>query len=155
VLLAEFNIETAQYTCGYVTKKMTAKDDYRLKGRHPEFARMSLRPGIGADAMWDVASSFMEFGLEDREADVPSALRHGQRLLPLGRYLQKRLRVMVGRDEKAPAEVLEKYKEELRPLREAAFDNSLSLKSEIVRAADQAVLNMEARARIFKQRRKL
>jgi len=97
----------------------------------------------------------MEFGLEDREADVPSALRHGQRLLPLGRYLQKRLRVMVGRDEKAPAEVLEKYKEELRPLREAAFDNSLSLKSEIVRAADQAVLNMEARARIFKQRRKL
>ena len=42
-------------------QKMTAKDDPRLSGRPPEFCRMSLKPGIGADAMWDVASDFRRF----------------------------------------------------------------------------------------------
>lgn len=153
VLVAELNTNTAQYVCGYVTKKMTSKDDVRLDGRPPEFARMSLRPGIGGDAMWDVASTVLTFDLETPEGDVPSSLRHGTRSLPLGRYLQKRLRKMVGRDEKAPEAVLDKLRAELHPLREAAFDASLPLAKEIVKAADQEVLNMESRQQLFGQRR--
>lgn len=37
----------AAYCAHYVTKKMNQADDPRLKFRHPEFTRMSRRPGIG------------------------------------------------------------------------------------------------------------
>ena len=37
----------AAYVAHYVTKKMDAVDDPRLRSRHPEFVRMSRRPGIG------------------------------------------------------------------------------------------------------------
>lgn len=153
VFLGTVTTDSAQYTCGYVTKKMTSKDDFRLKGRHPEFSRMSLKPGIGGDAMWDVASTVLEFDLETPEGDVPSSLQHGTRKLPLGRYLQRRLRKMVGKDEKAPQAVLDKLSAELHPLREAAFNASQSFAKEIVKSTEQAALNQEERVKIFKQRR--
>ena len=59
------------------------------------------------------------------------------------------------RAEKAPQGVLDKIKSELQPLRESAFDASRPLKEEIVKANDQAVKNMEARQKIFKQRKQL
>lgn len=138
---------------------MTSKDDPRLAGRHPEFARMSLRPGIGADALHDVASALLEFNLEDRMADVPSALRHGGRLLPLGRYLRMKLRHLVGKDEKAPESTLLELQELLRPMREASGFGSESgpiaaarFKNLVIEASDQKVRQMEARNRIFKKR---
>lgn len=153
VLVGDLSEASAQYVCQYVTKKMTAKDDRRLLGLHPEFARMSLKPGIGADAMHDVASTLLQFNLEASQVDVPSTLRVGSRLFPLGRYLQRRLRKYVGKEEGAPQEVLDKIEAELQPLREAAFENSRSFKKEIVRAADQAVMNLKAKRSIRKQRK--
>lgn len=125
---------SAQYICGYVTKKMTAKDDSRLSGRYPEFSRMSRMPGIGVGAMHEVASQFMKFNLEEREADVPSALRHGNRLMPLGRHLRRKLRAMVGKDEKAPQATLDKMAEEMRPLLEATKVDTALIKSGEVKA---------------------
>jgi len=155
VFLNEVNNSTAQYCAGYVTKKMTAKDDPRLKGLYQEFPMYSLRPGIGADMMWEVADSLLRFNLVDRMADVPSALRIGSRLMPIGSYLQRKLRVYVGRSPEAPEETLKAIKEELRPLREAAFDNSRSFKKEVIRASDQAVLNMQAKQKLFTARKDL
>lgn len=144
------NENSIAYVTGYVSKKMTAKDDIRLNGRYPEFARMSLKPGIGADFIWDVASGILEYDLEVREQDYNS-LRHGKRVMPLGRYLTKKLRVAIGRDEKAPQSVLDAIKEELQPLREAAFDASRSFKEVAVEANAQKVLNMEARSKVWKK----
>lgn len=163
VHLMELSPATAQYVSGYVTKKMTASDDPRLLGRHPEFARMSNRPGLGAEMMWEVASSLMEHNLEDRIVDVPSALRHGSRLLPLGRYLQQKLRTYIGRDEKAPPEVLEKLAEEMSLMQEAAqalADKAVSkhgvygkeLRRLLSEVDDQSVANMAARQAIWKKR---
>lgn len=86
--------ETAAYLCGYVVKKLSSPTDPRLGGRAPEFARMSRRPGIGAYAMASIAESFRKSGVEIVEGleDVPSVLRHGDRIYPLGTYLKKKLR---------------------------------------------------------------
>jgi len=94
-------------------------------GRVPEFARMSRRPGIGAGFMDEVASTLMEHRLDETLEDVPTALRHGKQIHPLGQYLTKRLRSRIGRDEKTPISVIEKRKEEMRPLREAVFEVAL------------------------------
>lgn len=157
VFVGALETKSAQYVAGYVTKKMTRFDDPRLNGRHPEFCRMSLKPGIGADAMWDVASVLMQFNLVDTEGDVPSSLRHGRRLLPLGRYLRRKLRVMVGREEQAP----EIINEELQALYDAAKvlptgdARKVAFKNAIIDAGTQAVLNQQTRSEIFKTRKKL
>lgn len=151
VEIGEFNPKTAAYTAEYTIKKMTRADDPRLKGRHPEFARQSLRPGIGADAMWQVASDLMLHQLENR-SDVPTALRHGAMQWPLGRYLTRKLRARIGKEEKAPEATLEKIKEELRPLREAAFNSSSSLSDAIAAQSEQPILNLEAKQKLHKRR---
>lgn len=149
--------DSASYCAEYTVKKMTAVDDKRLlvgnRFRQPEFCRMSLRPGIGVDGMWDVASKLMEHGLDEVMADVPSALTHGRVNYPIGRYLRGKLREMVGRDKKAPPEALEAIKAELSPLRQAAFDASRSFKDALVSASEGRRLNMKVRSEIFKRRK--
>lgn len=146
---------SASYLAGYVTKKMTMRDDYRLLGREPEFARMSLRPGLGADFMHEVASTLLQFNLDQSQADVPSSLRHGNRELPLGRYLRKKLRAYIGKDIKTPEHEIQKIQEELRPVREAAFDASQSFSSALKDANRQKALNFKTRKAIFKQRKSI
>lgn len=157
VLLGILETSSAQYIAGYVTKKMTAKDDERLGGRHPEFARMSLRPGIGAGMMDEVASTWMshDLGLASGQPDVPSALAHGGRNLPLGRYLRRRLRVLVGMDPKSTQYSYDKSQEEVRSLQEAAKTGEKTLKELLIEAGTGRVASMTARQKIFKSKRNL
>lgn len=155
VFLGDLSVNSAQYITGYVSKKLTDKTDITLLGRHPEFARMSLKPGIGADFMHEVASTVLEFNIVELQGDVPSSLKHGSRNLPLGNYLTRKLRKLVGQDEKAPQSTINKVKEALQPMRETAFENSRSFKQEVIDANSQKVLNAETKRKIFKQKRKL
>lgn len=99
VSVYEFNDLTAQYIAGYVVKKMTSKSDPRLKGRFPEFARMSLKPGLGAGAM-DIVCSALRNGPAFENVrvsmDVPTQLQLGKKMVPLGRYLRGLLRTKFG-----------------------------------------------------------
>lgn len=161
VHLGTLEAHSAGYVAGYIEKKLTRTDDPRLNGRWPEFSRMSLRPGIGHGALHEVASVLMQFNLDESEADVPSSLRHGTTILPIGRYLRKSLRELVGMDPKAPQATLDQITEALRPL----YENSrlaptpeakkIAFRNNILDAADQAVLNMQTRQRIFKNRRSM
>lgn len=152
---------SAQYIAGYVTKKLTRSDDPRLHGRQAEFSRMSLNPGLGDGAMDAVATVFDQLGLVDREADVPSALRHGTRLLPLGRFLQRRLREKVWGCPDAPPEAVEAAKERVRAVYEASRlaptpeARKLAFRNGLLEASDQAVAEMMAKAEIYKQRKRI
>lgn len=98
--VAELNTSTAAYVAGYVVKKMTSISDPRLNGRHPEFARMSLKPGIGAPAMAVLARTYSENPHAAAElevlGDVPNQLKMGRNSIPLARYLRARLRKEIG-----------------------------------------------------------
>lgn len=150
--------DSASYISGYTVKKMTAADDPRLEGKAPEFCRMSLRPGIGADAMWDVASTLLEL---DRSGDVPQGLVHGRRNMPLGRYLRNLLRVRTGRNEGGVKEDQIARSEEMRSLwndyEALKMEGKTSLKfSEYLSSLDdQRLLNINARNMIFKKVRSL
>lgn len=153
VFLGTLEEASAQYIAGYVVKKMTSFTDSRLKGRYPEFARMSLRPGIGAAAVEDVARVLVSVGVGD---DVPGGLRHGSAVLPLGRYLRRRLRVQLGREAREPREVSIARSEEMQALYAAnVVDPSRSVRSRLIDVDSAVVAGLAARRKIFQGRKVL
>lgn len=93
VYVGDLSPHSARYITGYVVKKLTKADDPKLKGRHPEFARMSK--GIGKSAIPAIAASLdNDIGrcALNNTVDVPTYLRSNSKTLPLGRYLRGQLR---------------------------------------------------------------
>lgn len=159
--VAEFNEQTAQYVSGYVVKKLTAKDNPLLEGRHPEFARMSNKPGIGRDAADIIAKRLLERHLDWSTGDVPHELRIGKRTIPLGRYLLRRLRTQVGFSEEYIKEIRDKVSleqsVELQALLQDALLTSPSAtpRQVYLDRIIQRLRDTEARAKLFKKREAL
>ena len=128
VYVGSLTKDSAQYVARYVTKKMTHDEEKctekcthpPLAGREPEFARMSLRPGIGALAVNEIASMLETTHgchLVAMEGDVPQSLRMGRRDMPLGRYLREKIREKMGFPEKGvPKEKLREWMREMSQL---------------------------------------
>lgn len=145
--------QSAAYIAAYTTKKMTKHDDPRLEGRLPEFARMSRRPGIGVGFMHDVASALMDHNLDEKMLDVPLSLSHGTQKLPLGRFLRRKLRTLIGRDEKQPNNLPPTdFEIQLQTMRETAFNNSSPLKEEILKNSLGKRIQIEAKHNRFKNK---
>lgn len=95
---------SALYLAKYVTKKMTGKEDERLRITedfclHPEFQRQSLKPGLGAGLMEKFSKSFDNpYMMQsiDITGDVPKSINIGGREMGLGRYLKTKLRSALG-----------------------------------------------------------
>lgn len=155
VVLGTCTKESASYVASYIDKKMTALDDTRLLSRHPEFPRRSL--GIGKDAMWEVAASLKQYDLDKSMPDVPSGLRYGPSIGPLGRFLRMKLREVLGRDKNAPQSTIDQMEAELLELRLAARASSEepSFKRHVVRSGEGKRLQMAARAEVYKRRKQL
>lgn len=166
VQVGDLTPASAAYVAGYTLKKMTSKSDPRLGNRHPEFARMSNRPGIGAPAMSVIADALCTtHGINEFEntGDVPTALRHGSQFKPLGRYLRKRLRNEIGApeslQEKIKVSSLYKYTLELSSM----FKDALADPSKEILTVSDMLVNMnfsklrtiEARHNVFKNGRNL
>lgn len=158
----DLTLDSAQYIAGYVVKKMTSKDDPRLGyGIYPEFARMSLRPGIGAPAVNDVAEALQnKHGWDEIVAtgDVPQVLQHANRKLPLGRYLRTELRRamnFVDLKGNTDAQSFRKAAEVYSMCQSWIIDpkNNPFPSTAIQEAEAQKVLQMETRFGIYNQKR--
>lgn len=163
IYLGELNKDSAQYIAGYVTKKWTKEDVWtkqKLKGRHPEFARMSLKPGIGAT----VIKKLINFTVPTRSwdavrkcLDAPVILRNSGSTLPLGRYLRRKWREGLGRSPDTPKPVLEQYLKEMqilygqfkeKELLEGTPKCFISPESAYRQQNFQKIINLEAKAKI-------
>lgn len=168
--LGELNNDTAQYISGYVTKKWTKEDLWtkqKLKGRHPEFARMSLKPGIGAPAIKLLINSTAPTRVGkyvNACTDAPVVLRNSGSTLPLGKYLRRKWREGLGRPQDTPQSVLGQYREEMQELHASAKQKAilggtpscfLSPKSLYLSENGQKIKNLDAKIKIKQNRRTL
>lgn len=130
IVLGTLTQESAQYVCGYVTKKLTNDNSVYnsriLVGRYPEFSRQSRRNGLGYNAIVRYAQRIKNFvrGYED----IPPYLIHNSKKWPLGRYLYDTLIKAVGLPPLSSEEKIEKYKDALLEMFEDAEISPLAQK---------------------------
>lgn len=158
--------QLAQYCCGYIPKKLTKVGDERLGGRHPEFVRMSMRPGIGAQAVSTIVQALESTaGREEiaRTGDVPRVLRHHGQDLPLGRYmrtlLRERLKFKFRKESpdatfRKTAELLSLWKDHLIAA-ESSGEAQRTLREFVQGRETVRALQMETRARIYSGAKKI
>lgn len=159
--VGDLNSASAAYIGGYVTKKMTKRDDPRLEGRYPEFARMSLKPGLGAGAMEDLKNILTRFQKDANVIsmdDVPVVLKHGGKSMPLGRYLRRKLRGMLGMSESPSEETKRKIfsgtVEEIKQAKEKDSDwHSKSLGQILVDSNLGTIMKIKSRTKIENSKR--
>lgn len=96
--------DSISYVAGYVSKKINNEDREKVKAGliSREFCRMSLKPAIGASAL----DEFAKIALCQGGFDVIQTLKIGEKVLPVPKYIRKKLRSRFFSDE-----YIEKLKE--------------------------------------------
>lgn len=89
--------DSASYICGYIMKGNTKSSEGVAPGQTPEFRLMSRKPGIGATAATQMASSSAKNWWTPK-GDVPDSVKMEGRDYPLGRYLREQLLKAAGMD---------------------------------------------------------
>ncbi len=140
VHVGEVTRESVQYCAGYVTKKFVKKGD----DREPEFALMSRRPGIGARAVAEIASTLQQYNLQE---GTERQLRIDGRKWPLGRYLQTKLAEVLG-----VTFDVDNYIEELRKFRIECANRRLPFLESLIQQHDGKYQRIKAKDLIFNQR---
>lgn len=162
IYVGDLEDKSAGYVAGYLVAKHSPETEKRVAGRAPEFGIMSRKPGIGTDALWEIASVLLVYDVDETHVDVPGVTRAHGAIRPFGRTLKERLREYMGKEKGCPREVLEAVEEEMRPLFEvdAAISKVPGLRETIIRnrlldADQQRVTNLMARMKIWNQRKAL
>lgn len=145
VHVGEVTPESISYCAGYVTKKISKKGD----GLVPEFQLMSRMPGIGLEALPEIARTLQTVP-EDCTVSRARQVRFDGRSYPLGRYLLEKLRII--------SDVQSGFDDYLADLR-ASFREAQSqgryLVSFLLDESEQSFKNLEAKHTLFNQREAL
>ncbi len=163
VHIGDLTPQSAAYLCGYVTKKIVSLEGRLAKTIHPEFARMSNRPGIGAKAMELIGETIFtnKHALQQvmDTHDVPHTLKHGGKEYPLGQYLRQQIRNYIGMPDTFRQQNTYHYSLELSARLQAAIsdpnNDQETISQILVHEKQQAVLSQAARLKIFSKERKL
>lgn len=149
-----FESGRAQYCAEYTVKKMTHKDDWRLDGRAPEFAFMSLKPGIGKPfAQYLADQLYLKTGWDiTKEKDVPKNLKIGGKTHVLGRYLRHCIREEIGMTDEWREALTQQWindvELEMFPLRIAAKETAKAAQQLLVEKNLGRIQSVEARSKI-------
>jgi len=159
VHVGELNAQSAMYLTGYVSKKWTKEDTWtrqKLKGRTPEFVRMSLNPGIGAIALGNLIATGVQsprLGATLKQlSDAPVAWNVNGKMYALGRYLRRKFREALGRDPETPKSAVSDYMASVM----ADYGSTKSKSRDgYYRLNHQKIKNREVRLKIFQKGKKL
>lgn len=141
VHIGHVTMASARYVAKYTIKGMTRPGSFG--DRHPEFARMSLRPGIGASAMHEFASALLDGNVP--LDDVPVSAYHGPKSYPLGRYLRGKLRQYAGVSEDG------RQPERVQPIEEAWKAQAVPPMFKSKEAREAACAHVEKLVEIYKR----
>lgn len=156
--------DSASYVCAYVTKGLTRPHGRWLSTRHPEFSKMSLKPGIGAPAMPAAALALKTaagYRYLQSTGDVPSSFLVGRSPKPLGLYLKRKLLDAIAPAGYVPPDPLlpkpykppTKYQKEMLALQAAARLHPklshLSQKETVIKTFRNRAESLEKRTSIY------
>ena len=112
---------------------------------------MSNRPGIGRNAMWEIASALM---MSDQDDFIPTHLMHGTKKRPLGRYLRHQLADMLGHKGEKKKRLLYDEEEKVFELRQAAKESNEypTTKSQVLHQNEGKRRSVIKRHDIYKRR---
>lgn len=135
--------QSVQYVAGYVTKKLTKKDDSRVK----EFSLMSLKPAIGARAVEYIVQT-----LQGREDEFKRQLRIDGKTWPVGRYLLDKIRERLAIPDTFDDYIGELRKQYLTRPRSEFTGTGLDWLHYVVSIDDQRYAILDRRDKIFNKR---
>lgn len=156
VFVGSVTPQSIEYCVDYTMKKLVGKMADLYEGRHPEFSRQSMRPGIGYNKTDDVAEGIRN--MEKRGQfldDVPIGLKVGKKFMPLNPLFRRKIRLALGREPTAPKEAQLKASEKLLDLRMVSRVSETSLAKLTAQSTSQKALNLSTRLEIRKTRKKI
>ena len=111
-LTGDLNKDSARYMTGYISKKVTGRNDEYLKTLKKEFMTCSkMKGGIGFGAIQHIAKELKQNPYF--KPKVINELGYGKKSLPLGRYLTDKMNIELGIPEDVIENLFMEYQDNL------------------------------------------
>lgn len=146
VHVGDLNKDSARYITSYIMKGANRSNDYTnkkfLQGRHPEFQRMSRKPGIGSAVIKRIAEEAIG------KTQKFNKIAIGKQKVYLDRYLKEEVRKVLGNDTN-----YDDFTEYVNSIYKDVNSGSIEMNYESLNYQKQK--NREKKYKIFSQKRRV